>query len=60
MKKSEDNSYKQIQFVRENDTRTYEQRHATLPFVRDEDLPEWEEWWNRTMTGLTPKHVINN
>lgn len=60
MKKSEDIVYKQVQSIRENDTRTYEQRHDALPFVRDEDLPEWEEWWNRTMTGLAPKNVTNN
>jgi hypothetical protein len=60
MKKSENIVYKQIQSIHENDTRTYEQRHATLPFVRDEDLPEWEAWWDRTMTRLAPKNVTNN
>lgn len=60
MKKSEVITYKQVQYIRENDQRTYEQRHAALPFVRDEDLPEWEEWWDRTLTGLAEKNVINN
>jgi hypothetical protein len=60
MKKTEDISYKQVQFIRDMDTRTFDERHAALPFVRDEDLPEWESWWNRTLTGLAPKNVSTN
>ena len=61
MKKSEDISYKQVQFIRDNDTRTLEERHAALPFVRDEELPEWESWWTRTMSGIShTKNVANN
>ena len=60
MKKNEEIVYKQVQFIRDNDTRTVEQRHNDLPFVRDEDLPEWEAWWNHTMSGLAPKNVYNN
>jgi len=41
--------YKQLQFITDSDTRTFEERLAALPFVRDEDLPEWEEWANRTL-----------
>jgi len=40
--------YKQVQYISENDTRTFEQRLAALPAIRDEDLPEWEEWAKRT------------
>jgi hypothetical protein len=40
--------YKQLQYINENDTRTFDERLAALPLVRDEDLPEWEEWANRT------------
>lgn len=40
--------YKQLQFIQDDDVRTFEERMLVLPFVRDEDLPEWEEWANRT------------
>lgn len=40
--------YKQLQYIGENDTRTFEERLAALPVIRDEDLPEWEEWAKRT------------
>lgn len=59
MKKIENIVYKQVQTIRDNDTRTFDERHAALPFVRDEDLPDWEDWWNRTMNGLAPKNVPN-
>jgi len=39
--------YKQVQFIKDLDTRNFEERLSSLPFVRDEDLPEWEEWANR-------------
>lgn len=60
MKKSEEITYKQVQFIRDNDTRSFDERHATLPFVREEELPEWEEWWNRTLGGLMHNNVINH
>ena len=37
---------KQVQFIGNNDNRTLEERLKTLPFVRDEELPEWQEWAN--------------
>jgi hypothetical protein len=40
--------YKQLQFIGENDTRTFEERLAALPAIRDEDFAEWEEWATRT------------
>jgi hypothetical protein len=39
--------YKQMQWIKDTDTRSFEERMACLPFVRDEDLPEWQEWANR-------------
>jgi hypothetical protein len=39
--------YKQMQWIKDTDTRSFDERMASLPFVRDEDLPEWEEWANR-------------
>ena len=39
--------YKQMQWIKDTDTRSFEERMASLPFVRDEDLPEWQEWANR-------------
>jgi hypothetical protein len=38
------NEYKQLQFIKEDDVRTFEQRMAALPAIRDEDFPEWKEW----------------
>lgn len=35
---------KQIQFIGDDDNRTLEQRLSTLPTIRDEELPEWQEW----------------
>jgi hypothetical protein len=37
---------KQVQFIGNDDNRTIEERLATLPNVRDEELPEWQEWAN--------------
>lgn len=42
-----DREYKQVQFILENDNRSFEERFSSLPFVREEELPEWEEWANR-------------
>jgi hypothetical protein len=39
--------YKQMQWIKDTDTRSFDERMASLPFVRDEDLPEWQEWANR-------------
>jgi hypothetical protein len=39
--------YKMVQKIDESDCRGFDDRLASLPFVRDEDLPEWEEWANR-------------
>lgn len=47
--KNEEKVYKQVQFIRDNDTRTFDERHDALPFVRDEDLPEWKNWWENMM-----------
>jgi hypothetical protein len=44
--------------VKEDDTRTYEQRHNDLPAVREEEYSEWETWWNRTW--ITPEKIRNN
>jgi len=35
---------KTVQLITDGDTRTVEERIKALPFVRDEELPEWEEW----------------
>jgi hypothetical protein len=35
---------KQVQFIGNDDNRTIEERLATLPNVRDEELPVWREW----------------
>ena len=40
--------YKPVQMIGENDSRTIEERMASLPAIREEDFPEWEEWANRT------------
>ena len=53
-------NYKQVQFIQDNDTRTFEQRMATLPFVRDEELPEWKLWWEKNLSGLDTRNVSNN
>ena len=42
-----DKEYKQVQRIMDNDTRSFDERMASLPFVRDEDLAEWEEWADR-------------
>ena len=39
-----DKEYRAVQRIDENDTRSFEERFASLPFVREEDLPEWQEW----------------
>lgn len=41
---SDEINMKQIQFIGEDDNRTLEQRLSTLPNIRDEELPEWQEW----------------
>ena len=46
--------------VKEDDTRTYEQRHDSLPVVREEEYPEWEAWWNRTWINQEKKHSYKN
>lgn len=53
------NGYQQVQFLADNDTRTYEERVASLPFVRNEDLPQWENWWSYTSTGLNHRATYN-
>jgi len=50
--------YKQVQKIMDNDTRSFDERMACLPFVRDEDLPEWEEWANRAFPDAK-KYVYN-
>ena len=35
---------KQVQVIGENDNRTLDKRLGTLPNIRDEELPEWQEW----------------
>lgn len=35
---------KQVQVIGENDNRTLDERLSTLPNIRDEELPEWQEW----------------
>ena len=42
-----DREYKQVQVILDNDNRSFDQRFASLPFAREEELPEWEEWANR-------------
>lgn len=49
--KNEEIVYKQVCSIADNDGRSFEERFRDLPFVRDEDLPEWEEWWNRAISG---------
>lgn len=39
--------YRMVQKIDESDNRGFDERLAALPFVRDEDLPEWENWANR-------------
>jgi hypothetical protein len=58
MKNNIENSKQQqfIQFISDNDIRTIDERIKALPFVRDDELPEWEEWWMRTMG----KYVYNH
>jgi hypothetical protein len=53
-----DGEYRQVQSIAYNDTRSFEERLAALPFVRDEDLPEWEEWANRAFPEA--KSYVNN
>jgi len=45
--------------VTENDTRTFEQRLADLPLVREEEYPEWEAWWNRVWISIENKKSSN-
>lgn len=51
--------YQPIQIIEDGDTRTIEERLSVLPFVRDEDFPEWESWWKKTFAGLS-HNVPNN
>ena len=51
--------YKVAQRFEETDTRTFNERHATLPFVREEDYSEWIEWANRTFPHAD-NYVHNN
>jgi hypothetical protein len=37
-------TYRQVQFIQENDNRTLDERIRSLPTIREEDLPEWREW----------------
>lgn len=60
MKNNEDIVYRQVQFIGDEDNRSFEERHASLPFIRDEELADWEEWWNRTLGDLTQNNVHNN
>jgi hypothetical protein len=53
-----DIEYKQVQWIDENDNRSFDERMSSLPFIRDEDLPEWEEWANRAFPGA--KMYVNN
>lgn len=41
--------YKQVQFIGANDTRSFDERFKALPFVREEDLEEWKNWWEDLM-----------
>lgn len=54
-----DGEYRQVQSIAYNDTRSFEERLAALPFVRDEDLPEWEEWARRAFPHAI-MYVNNN
>lgn len=42
--------------VKDDDTRTYEQRHQSLPAVREEEYSEWESWWNRVWISQEKKN----
>jgi hypothetical protein len=50
--------YRPVQRILENDTRSIEERMAALPFVREEDLPEWKEWANRAFPDA--RMYVNN
>jgi len=54
-----DKEYRAVQRIDENDTRSFEERFASLPFVREEDLPEWQEWANRSFP-FAYENVNNN
>ena len=54
-----DKEYRAVQIIDENDTRSFEERFASLPFVREEDLPEWQEWANRSFP-FAYENVNNN
>lgn len=41
---AEEITMKQVQFIGDNDNRTFEERLAALPNIREEELPEWREW----------------
>jgi len=43
--KNDEIIYKQVKFISDDDNRSFDQRFADLPFVRDEDFPEWKKWW---------------
>lgn len=51
--------YKQVQYINPNDTRSYDERLKALPFVREEDLDEWKNWWEELM-GLREEANSNN
>lgn len=44
--------------IKEDDTRTYQERHDSLPNVREEEYSDWESWWNRVW--ITPEKIRNN
>jgi hypothetical protein len=50
--------YRMVQKIDESDNRGFDDRLAALPFVRDEDLPEWEEWANRAFPDA--HRYVNN
>jgi hypothetical protein len=50
--------YKQVQFIAPNDTRTFEERHRNLPFVREEDHEEWKNWWENLM-NIGPNNNVS-
>jgi hypothetical protein len=41
--------YKQVQYINPNDNRSFDEKFKTLPFVREEDLEEWKNWWEGSM-----------
>jgi hypothetical protein len=51
--------YKQVQFISANDNRSFDEKFKTLPFVREEDLEEWKNWWEGLM-GISNEANANN